>query len=59
MTSSWRYVQCTADPFQNLNRGFVIPPLELGCEWIVIFSLDGPYIHNCSIYNIIYSILTP
>ena len=32
-----RYVQCKADPFQNLNRGLVIPPLKLGREWIDIF----------------------
>ena len=37
MTSLWRYVQCKGDPFQNLNRGFVIPLLKLGREWIVIF----------------------
>ena len=30
-------MQCEADPFQNLIRGFVIPPLKLGREWIVIF----------------------
>ena len=32
-----RYVQCKADPFQNLNRGFVKPPSKLGREWIAIF----------------------
>ena len=37
MTSIRRYEQYKADPFQNLTRGFVIPPLKLGREWIVIF----------------------
>ena len=37
MTSLRRYVQRKADRFQNFNRGYVIQPLKLGREWIVIF----------------------